>query len=543
MQEQIVQARVSSRLLAKADRLFTGTQEGRMIEILQNARRAGATRVEITNSPNGFVTIQDNGHGIRDFSVLLDLGSSDWDPTIEEAEDPAGVGIFSLAPRDVTIESGTTKLVINQAIWTGTPARLFELHDPVPGTRIQFKDSLWEFPTVEKSAIFTGLEVVVDGKACAQQPFCSSQATHHPELGCRIEVRSREDLNEGHRHFWTNFYRPTAMVNFHGQVVSFEYPTLDDEHLCYLIDLTGEPTGLRLMLPARTQMVENPALAQLKTVLEIEAYRYIQKKGKHTLSYDQYLRARTLGIELAEAVPVFSVGLLSGDSPEPMGITKPEDFPLSQCYRMKNDSDDIDNENAHILAALGQFKTPFIPIEIDLRYDGYSWAKLPTIETVAVSVHKTLGSDWIWGSDAAAFDRLEITVTTSDGKRFHSPVSLAVREIKRKTCRWVDKTVCLTPQSREEITPEDLWYHFGGWRDDSDTFDTQLVQFEEDLERFWADILGPEGYLRDKLLSLIHGVITAKWKTITLEPDGHLSIQYADGTEKSVRYSTDEESQ
>jgi len=290
MQKQIVQAKVSSRLLAKADRLFTGTQEGRMIEILQNARRAGASRVEITNSPEGLVTIHDNGHGIRDFSVLLNLGSSDWDPNIEEAEDPAGVGIFSLAPRDVVIESGSTKLVINQAIWTGTPARLFEMHDPVPGTRIQFKDSPWNLETVQKFAVFTGLEVVVDGKTCPQLSFCTQLATHHPELGCRIEVRSRDDLNEGHRSYWTNYYRPDALVNFHGQVVTFEYQTLTGEHLCYLVNLTGEPTGLRLMLPARTCMVENAALTQLKASLEIEAFRYVQRKGKHTLSYAEYLR-------------------------------------------------------------------------------------------------------------------------------------------------------------------------------------------------------------------------------------------------------------
>jgi len=475
MQEQIVQAKVSSRLLSKANRLFTGALEGRIIEILQNTRRAGASRVEITNSPDGFVTIQDNGHGIRDFSVLLNLGSSDWDPDIEDAEDPAGVGIFSLAPRDVIIESGSIKLVINQAIWTGTPARLFETHEPVPGTRIQFKDSLWEFPIVEKYAVFTGLEVVVDRKTCARQPFYSQQAVHHPELGCRIEVRPRDELNEGHRHFWTNFYRPTALVNFHGQVVTFEYKTLTGEHLCYLVDLTGEPTGLRLMLPARTRMVENAAFSQLKEILEIEAFRYIQRKSKHTLSYAEYLRARELGIELPEAEPVFSVGLLSGDAPEPMGITKPEDFPLSRCYLMKNDSEDIDCENAHILAALGQLEAPFIPVEINPCYDGYSWAKLPTIDTVAVSVHKTLGSDWLWGGDVAAYDRLEITVTTSDGRRFHSPVSVAIREFKRKTCNWVDKTVCLTPQSWNEVTAQDLWFHFGGWRDDGDTFDTQLI--------------------------------------------------------------------
>ena len=38
-----IQACVNPRLLAKAQRLFTGTRDGRIIELLQNARRAGAT--------------------------------------------------------------------------------------------------------------------------------------------------------------------------------------------------------------------------------------------------------------------------------------------------------------------------------------------------------------------------------------------------------------------------------------------------------------------------------------------------------------------
>jgi hypothetical protein len=45
-----IKATVNKKLLAKADRLFTGTLSGRVTEILQNTRRAGATRVEIINS-------------------------------------------------------------------------------------------------------------------------------------------------------------------------------------------------------------------------------------------------------------------------------------------------------------------------------------------------------------------------------------------------------------------------------------------------------------------------------------------------------------
>ena len=64
---ETIRAKVNQRLLSKASRLFTGSLEGRIIEILQNARRAGATKVEITNT-DGMVTVRDNGSGIEDFA-------------------------------------------------------------------------------------------------------------------------------------------------------------------------------------------------------------------------------------------------------------------------------------------------------------------------------------------------------------------------------------------------------------------------------------------------------------------------------------------
>lgn len=96
---ETIQARVNQRLLAKAERLFTGTLNGRIIELLQNARRAGATKVTIMNQ-DGWVTVRDNGRGIDDFTKLLDLGGSGWDEDCERSEDPAGVGVFCLAPLD-----------------------------------------------------------------------------------------------------------------------------------------------------------------------------------------------------------------------------------------------------------------------------------------------------------------------------------------------------------------------------------------------------------------------------------------------------------
>jgi len=62
------------------------------------------------------------------------------------------------------------------------------------------------------------------------------------------------------------------------------------------------------MLPARTCLVENEALTELKAALELEAFKYLQELGRHRLPYQEYLRAKELGIELPEAEPCFPDG-------------------------------------------------------------------------------------------------------------------------------------------------------------------------------------------------------------------------------------------
>ena len=113
-----IQAMVNPRLLSKASRLFTGMLEGRIIEVLQNARRASATNVVITNN-DGLVTVRDNGKSIDDFARLLDLGGSGWKDALEQTEEPAGVGLFCLAPREVTIRSIGRMATITDGGWTG----------------------------------------------------------------------------------------------------------------------------------------------------------------------------------------------------------------------------------------------------------------------------------------------------------------------------------------------------------------------------------------------------------------------------------------
>jgi hypothetical protein len=530
---ETIQAQVSTRLLSKASRLFTGTLEGRIIEILQNSRRAGATHVNIINK-GGFITVCDNGSGIDDFSKLLNLGDSDWDDAMEKAEDPAGVGVFCLAPREVTICSGNRKVCITEKTWTGEPVPILENSDSLRGTILVFRDEPWEFATVEKHAVFTGLVVTVDGQECAGEHFCSENAVLYPALGCKIEVREKKFLNKWHGDFRRGYYSNDILVNFHGQVVTFRYSPVTEPELAFLVDMTGEPTEIRMMLPARTKLIENEAFEQLKAAVEVQAYRFILKRGSHKLPFKEYKRAEELGVNLPEAEPVFSVGLLSGDTPEPIEIPMPNDFPLKKCYRLSKDCQDgceTDEANVHLLAATGKFKEPFVPVIISPSYDGYSWTDLPTIDKVEVAVGKELGSECVWNERLVAVDSLQITAHTSDDKVFKSDALMSVLEQQRDKRSWFCMNVYVTLDARNQLSPSDIWYHCGGWNDDGDTYDTQLYYFEQDLEQFWAAVIGPGEYLRSKIRECLFGVIK-DWQRVTIEADETISILYKDGTEK-----------
>jgi hypothetical protein len=532
--KNVIHAKVNAKLLSKANRLFTGTLDGRIIEILQNARRAGATEVTITNQ-DGLVTVRDNGSGIDDFAKLLDLGDSDWEQAMEEAEDPAGVGVFCLAPRKVGICSGRKKLVITKDGWTGTAMELNQIENRVCGTELVFADELWELSKVRKHAVFSGMKVVVDGKACPQQTFTSGRAVHYPELGCRIEVCSRDRLNEWHKQWQDHYYSDTVLVNFHGQIVKCQYKPVSED-LVFLVDMTGESTGIRMMLPARTQLIENKAFKALMAAIEIEAYRFIEKRGSHKLPFAEYKRAGELRIRLPEAEPVFTVGLLCGDMPEPIEVSKPKDFPLAGCYRFDENirNCETDEDNAHLLAAMGKFKEPFVPVSISRSYDGYSWADLPTIGKVEVILGKELGRRDIWYETLVAVESVQIKVHTSDKKVFTSDVCMAVLEepSKERTLGYVN--VYVTAESRAEGSTTDIWYHLGGFNDEGDTWDTQVYDVEQAIDRLWATVLGPAEYLRSKIRECLYGIIK-DWKTIIYEDDETLTIRYKDGTEKKYK--------
>lgn len=77
-------------------------------ELLQNSRRAGATRVELSiDWELGQVVVVDDGIGITDFQKIFSIAESGWDAEIQETEKPYGMGFLSclFAAKHVTIAS------------------------------------------------------------------------------------------------------------------------------------------------------------------------------------------------------------------------------------------------------------------------------------------------------------------------------------------------------------------------------------------------------------------------------------------------------
>jgi len=536
--QQTICAKVNPRLLTKADRLFTGTAEGRVIEILQNARRAGAKEVRISNK-DGFVTVEDNGSGIEDFQKLLDLGGSGWDEKLEAGEDPAGVGLFSLAPREITITSGNRQIFIDRDAWTGKPVEVSENAEAVNGTIVKFKDEKpWDIEIVEKHAVFAGIRVIVDGKYCHSMPFCSGEAVYYRNPGCRVEAS--KEISNYHKNWTTTWYHGRVLVNFHGQVVQLDYwPSKNRPGITVLVDIADQ-TNIRLMLPARTRLVENQAFEQLKTAIELEYYKYFQRQKTHTLHYEEYLRAKELGIELPEAEPQYRVGLISGECNEPVEIAIPKNFKLEDGYLCFDGDckDDMAETNAHLLAALGEFKDkPFVPVTIDSGYMGYNWTKLPKVTKVEVIKGKEKLRHSINCGEIACFDKLAITVHTSDGKTFSSDVDMAViKEPPKGKYQWSDETVCVTKEARNHLSSENIWFHLGGYNEEGDSYDTQLYYFEKDLQEFWNVLVGPYESLRSEIVSSLRGYygLHDKWQKITIFSDNSLEIVFKDGRRQRV---------
>jgi len=168
-------------------------------ELLQNARRAGATCIEIRyDAATQVLSVHDDGCGLEDFQKLLSFHESGWDAATAAEERPFGVGfskclyaatrcvVTSVGQRvDIDTEAALAKALItveqvpaSEAI-NGTRVDLYGVDLPDLGTRVEARAG----PLVERKTTQGDLARARDGcgdqhpRPCGTgQPRCNSSS-------------------------------------------------------------------------------------------------------------------------------------------------------------------------------------------------------------------------------------------------------------------------------------------------------------------------------------------------------------------------------
>ncbi|MBB4402992.1 MULTISPECIES: hypothetical protein [Rhizobium/Agrobacterium group] len=300
-------AEVAAEAIAKVGRLFNATIDDILGELLQNARRAGATKVVIDQIDDPrfgkAVRIADNGAGLEDPRSLFSLGHSGWSEALSSSEDPAGMGFFALANRGTTIIAQRKGASESWFIQAGADA--FHGKQPVnvrpgphdhKGVTVIVPETASEniAGAVQHAARFYPVAVEFNGEIMPSSDFLA-EAEHIEEWrGIRIGVFSR---NPGRYNF--------DNANFHGVTLGMPLPELRQSwHRSFFAQVdVVDCAHLKLVLPARKEVVRNEMFDALLEEIDRIYFRLIAASGPHSLSFKDYQRGRTLGIALDEAAP------------------------------------------------------------------------------------------------------------------------------------------------------------------------------------------------------------------------------------------------
>lgn len=457
-----IHSKVDSAAVTKVTRLFNNTIGDVLAELIQNARRAGATVVRLQASETGdrpWLTIADNGNGISDPSVVLALGRSDWDSDVVRREDPAGMGVFSLAGRRMIIRSRPSTALtgwqvdIPSGAWeSGTPVAVAAF-DGTVGTEIGFAlDGPWAIAldnAARAAARHCPLLVVLNGEELKREDWLAGAAAIFEEDGVRIGVF--DDRRSNH---------VSHSVNFHGVTVSGRFDTIAEKDFqwCARVNIVDAPE-LQLVLPARKEMVENDALTRLRLNVRRAVYRHIASRTGHSLSFERWTEAANLGVVLPEARPVLTAWEPASADID-TGVTRSHLSSGAQPIIVEYFCPAIGQSACLALVRDQRFDGRLAAA--DTQMEGYGWYdRLARITDLSFEIERegrtvTYCETVFHGLDSGVVDRLDLIVTLNGqgGAAIRIPAPVFV-DYDEGSC-WNVEEANILLASPEAVTPEDL---------------------------------------------------------------------------------------
>ena len=320
-----IRARIHDSALKRVTRTFAATLADIFAETLQNARRAGATRVRVTLTGGEEacplqITVTDDGTGIADPAVLLSFGENGWNEKLVRREDAAGMGFLSLARRGCAVSSRPRardgspvpgwRVELSPAHFLGEDDANVRPAETAPlphGTTVTF-------PAMEGETASTVRLALETAARHYPLPVIFEHPPHTPSEGVQLERRAFLD-SAVHVEKWRGlafgiFKNPRQRfglkspdVNFFGLTVPVRLPeigTAGGAHWTVAADIADCPE-LEFVLPARKEAVETPFLAEMREAARLAIYRALAAEPDPRPAFENFERARKSGIDIAPA--------------------------------------------------------------------------------------------------------------------------------------------------------------------------------------------------------------------------------------------------
>lgn len=284
-------------------RLFSGEMSEIIGEILQNAQRAGATRLEVlSDTASGTLIITDNGSGlvqdagtVEQFLPLMTVALSSYERREVAAQAPMGVGLFSLLAhrevREIEVASKNLALTLptrevweNDAFWNNWQ-RCVAPSDFAGGFRIIVKASegfAEHFANHLRGVSTPGsgdlpyfyspargyrdlLEIYVDGEAVD---------TSNPKNAEKFDLEIADTEYEGNRLKigFVDFTEPST-VNWFGQIINLGRKELSSHFRICLEVRQGTPVTPQS--PTRSGLVKDEKLEKLREFIQAEVRKFV----------------------------------------------------------------------------------------------------------------------------------------------------------------------------------------------------------------------------------------------------------------------------
>ena len=249
-----------------------------VLELVQNGRRAGASRIEIVSTENSLIVV-DDGSGIDDFGNLLAIAKSGWNESIQKDESPYGAGFLSalFAAEHLTVSSrgktmrGKTADIIERLACPIEP----DPQAPKKGTVVTLQQPVSALKVADVQFFLQGfpIPVLINGNEIRRDHADEGNFEDTPIGKIRLALNSKS---------WVAYLQGM-------RIASFDAYGDRDETVVHL-----DPTRFKGRMPDRDQLIEHEQQVKaVRTEMRAWARRQLLQM-RETMPADEFVQLTTL---------------------------------------------------------------------------------------------------------------------------------------------------------------------------------------------------------------------------------------------------------